>query len=240
MPKRFYEPKAAGTELQLYIDPQAFVKTDDEAALVAVQELLALDTLSEGAKAELQLTDERFDLWRDQEDEILDRLDYYDYADRAENLTVRDGAWFTPDAVESSCGETGGNVETQSIDGDNGTWWRHAVDERHSIIYELRDHSKKVSKIRFRYGASESATERLTNLDVHAAKAVANIDEPESILETGIAITWPTGQGDVWVEHTLAAKKNKARFIKLVFDSDHAQNTMRIREFAVWVETRDP
>lgn len=240
MAKRFYEPKVAGTELQLYIDPQVFTEVEDTAALVAVRELLALDTLTDEAKAELQLTEERFDLWRDQEDEVADRLDYYNYGDRVENITVRDGAWFSPDSVESFCGESGANVVGNSIDGVNTTFWRHAVDERHSVIYKLRDHSKKISKVRFRYNSTEPITERLSNLDVHAAKALANIDEPENILETGINITWPIGQGSIWVEHVLALKKNKARYVKLLFDSAHASNTSQVREFEVWVETRDP
>ena len=115
-----------------------------------------------------------------------------------------------------------------------------SINHQHVIIYEIRGYPKKISKIRFFYGTGESGRERLNNMDVHAAKAVSNIDDAASILETGINIAWPT-PGGVFVEHTLAQKKNKARYIKLVIDdTDNGSNHCQIREFEVFVETRDP
>lgn len=244
MAKRFYANVAGGVDLDLFIDPQAFNKTVDTDRLAVITELQGLsdDTrtvvaICAGA-ADLAAYDTAL---QDEEWEIRDRLDYYTlYANRTQNLTVRDGAWFSPDTVDSFCGETGANLVGNSIDGTNSTFWRHSVDERHSVIYKLRDYPKKVAKIRFRYNSTEPVTEQLSNLDVHAAKNLAKIDDAQNILETGINISWPTGQGAVWVEHTLAQKKNKARYIKLLFDTAHASNRSQIREFEVWVETRDP
>lgn len=243
MAVRLYVPMVAGTELDLFIDPFTFVKADDETRLLEIAEFQAL---SDAARTEVAICKEfgtlaAFDAaLQDEQWDIEDRIDYYSYDDRTENLTVRDGAWFTPDSVDSFCGETGANVVGNSIDGSFGTFWRHSVDERHSVIYKLRNYPKKVARIRFRYNSTEPVTEQLSNLDVHAAKNLANIDEAENILETGINISWPVGQGSIWVEHTLAQKKNKARYIKLLFDTAHASNTSQIREFAVRVETRDP
>lgn len=241
---RHYVNVAGGVDLDVVTDVERDNKVADLARVSEIEEIEALSDTTRTRLAacagavdlvayDVQILDEKW--------EIQDRLDYYTlYSNRTQNLTVRDGAWFTPDSVDSFCGETGGDVVGQSIDGTNSTVWKHSVNERHSVVYLLRDYPKKVSRIRFRYNSTEPAVERLTNLDVHAAKNVANIDDAENILETGINITWPTGQGSTWVEHTLAQKKAKARYIKLVFDTAHSQNTAQVREFAVWVETRDP
>lgn len=241
---RWYRPVSSSAELELYIDPGLFTEAGDDQTLLDVLELKGL---SDGQRAEvgacrgfetLAAYDQQLD---DEENEVRDRLDYYAYDTVVKNVTVADGAWFTPIGVQSVCGEETGQEATESIDGDDASFWRHSTDEQHVVIYELRGHPKKISKIRFRYGAAESARERLNNMDVHAARAVANLDDPENILETGINIAWPTGAGLTWVEHTLASKKNKARFIKLVIDdTDNGNNQIQIREFQVWVETRDP
>ena len=244
MAVRLYQDVVGGNDLNLFIDPQAFNKTIDTNQLSIITEL---QSLSDDARTEFALCKGSGSLvdfdsqLQDEEWEIRDRLDYYSlYSNRVQNITVRDGAWFTPDSVDSFCGESGANVVGNSIDGSNSTFWRHSVDERHSVIYLLRGYPKKVSKIRFRYNSTEPVTEQLSNLDVHAAKNLVNIDDAENILETGINIAWPVGQGSVFVEHTLAQKKNKARYIKLLFDTAHASNTSQIREFSVFVETRDP
>lgn len=243
MPKRFYEPKSASTELNLWIDPTLYSETEDIANLADFNALLACDDFVRQQLADLNgyPTLETYDVFiQDQADEIEDRLDYYNYSTRLEELTVADGAWFSPDAIQSVGAEDLGNEASRAVDGNNATFWRDSTNHQHVIIFDLRSYPKKIAKIRFRYGAGESARERLNNMDVHASRGIANIDDAGNILETGINIAWPT-PGDVWVEHTLAQKKNKARFIKLVIDdTDNGSNHAQIREFEVWVETRDP
>lgn len=233
MAKRFYEPKVAGTELQLWVDPQVFTEVDDQASLTAVRELLALDGLSDEAKVELELTQERFDLWADQELELLDRLDYYDYDDRVENLTVRDGDWFTPEAVESVCGETGTNVVENSIDGDNQTFWRHDANEVHSVIYRLRSYPKRVTKVRFRIATSVPAREQLENLSVYASREIANLGDNK--VADALNPVWVSGWNEVDVDD-----KQQVRYVKLEFQSANANEFSQVREFAVRVETRLP
>ena len=242
MAVRLYQDVAGGNDLNLFIDPQQFNKTIDTDRIAVITELQGL---SDDARIQVALCEGSASLadydtkLQTEEWAIRDRLDYYTlYANRVHNLTVRDGAWFSPDLVDSFCGETGGNVVGLSIDGINSTFWKHSVDETHVVVYKLRDYPKKIGKIRFRYGGS-AAIERLENITVKAAKNVAKIDDAESILETGINPTWPAGPS-VWVEHTLALKKPNARYVKLEFETAHSSSTMQIREFEVWVETRDP
>lgn len=243
MPSRWYQPQSASTELNLFIDPTLYIETEDEDNLADLQSLQACDDFVRQQLAEFSIfpTLETYDAdIQDQVHDIQDRLDYYSYDTRVQNLTVADGAWYSPIAVESVLGEDLGDEAVDSINGNQSDFWRDSTNHQHEIIYELRGYPKKISKIRFFYGSGESARERLNNMDVHAARSVVNLDEPENILETGINISWPT-PGGVWVEHTLASKKNKARFIKLVIDdTDNGANHCQIREFEVWVETRDP
>lgn len=243
MAKRLYSEVTAGEELGIFDDPPIFNKTDDTAALADIVEIRGLAASIRtrlGACGGFSLS-EYDDYLEEQFEDLSERLDYYDYATTTKNITVLDGAWFSPDAVESFGGEDVGNEATRSIDGMNNTFWRDSVNHQHHIIYQLRDHTKKISKIRFRYGASESARERLNNMDVHSSKVIEKIDDEENILETGINISWPTGAGEVWVEHTLATKKHSARYVKLVIDdTDNGSNHVQIREFEVWVEPRNP
>lgn len=243
MAKKFlWQPQETNTKLLLRREEGSFVEADDNAELT---DITAIQALGDSARTYLagevgmSLADYDKDL-QDREWELRERLDYYSvYATRLESLTVADGAWFSPVAVDSSCGEEIGQEASKSVDGNNATFWRHATNHQHSIVYELRSYPKKISKIRFRYGAGESARERLNNMDVHASRGIANIDKPAKILETGINISWPT-PGDVWVEHTLAKKANSIRYIKLVIDdTDNGSNQIQIREFEVWVETKD-
>ncbi len=242
MAKRFYAHVAGNVDLDLFIDPQAFNETVDTDRLAVVQELQGLSDPTRTVVALManaaSLADYDTAL-QDEEWDIQDRLDYYSlYINRVQNLTVRDGAWFTPDAVDSFCGEDAPNVVGNSIDGLNSTHWRHNFNHRHSVIYQIRDYPKKVARIRFRYGGSLNR-EELNNIDVRASKNLANINDPANLLESGINPTWPGGPA-VWVEHTLANKKNEARYRKLEFDTASGSNDMQMREFAVFVETRDP
>lgn len=243
MAKRFYADVAGGVDLDLTIDPRRFNKTIDTDRLAVIVEFQAL---SDAARTEVGICKSFASLadydtaLKDESDEISDRLDYYTlYSNRTENLTVRDGAWFSPDSVNSFCGETAANVATNSIDGLNTTFWRHVVNHRHSIVYQLRPYAKKITKIRFFYNTSLPVNEQLSNLDIRAAKVLAKIDDPESLIEAGVNITWP-GTGGVFVEHTLAAPKANAVFIKLEFDTASGVNTGQIREFEVFVTTRNP
>lgn len=244
MAKHFYENIAGGEDLKLIADPAAFNVNLDTTRLDVISQFQALDAEAREVAASCKtMTLVEYDDALEQEEwTIRDRLDYYTlYVNRTQELTVRDGAWFSPVTVDSFCGEEVGQEASKSVDGNNATFWRHSSNEQHIIIFQLRNYPKKISKIRFRYGAGESARERLNNMDVHAAKATNNLDNPENILETGINISWPVAAGEVWVEHTLASKKNKARYVKLVIDdTDNAGNQIQIREFEVWVETVDP
>lgn len=243
MAKRLHEPTRAGEGLRLYIDPQEFDRASDQAALAAIQEV---EAASDNIRAEIGLcrgfgTLEDFDakLEKDRWD-LLDRLDYYDYDNRRESFNVRDGAWFTPEAVESFCGEEAGNEAALTIDGVNNTDWRHDVDERHSITFRLRGYPKKVSKLRLRYGASEPVREQLQNLDIRISRGLANIDDPVNLREQRLNPVWPVGAGATWVEIVLSSKVVQARYIKLEFDTAHGGNQAQMREIGVWVETRDP
>lgn len=241
MAKRFYSEVEAGTDLGIFDDPGIFNKTTDLGLLADVEEIQALaDSIRTllATCAGISLAD--YDtILADKFDMLSERLDYYDYSTVVKNTTVMDGAWFTPILVDSFCGEDGANVADNSIDGTNNTNWRHNFNHRHSIVYELRGYPKKIEKIRFRYGAGLLNREQLSNLDVRAARELSNIDEPSNLLESGINITWPL-VGNVFVEHTLATKKNQGRYIKLEFDTAQGSNDMQMREFAVWVTTRNP
>ena len=237
---RWYKP-VAGPGLNLFIDPQSFTQTEDQEALALVQEIEASNELVRtelGVCRGFSSLQEYDDYLEDQRWQLQDRLDYYNYDNRTEQLDVRDGAWFSPDAVELVCGEDAGDVAADSIDGDTGTFWRHSAIERHSIIYRLRDYPKKVSKMRIWHAATGTNREQLQNIDVFASRALGNIDDPANQLLAGFTPPW-SATGD-WNVIDFTFKKNKARYVKLLFDSNRPDGQIQIREIEIRVETRDP
>ncbi len=247
MAVRLYEPFAANTKLRLFIDPQEFVLADDAARVAVIDEFQAL---GDDARTEVAICKNAPDLntfdnqLSDEESELLDRADYVNYVTRVHQITVADHDWYRPIAVDAAslCGEEIGQEATKAIDGNSATFWRHSTDHPHVIIFKLREHTKQIVAFRLLYGANESARERLNDITIRAAKGLANIDDPDNLLEAGINITYPTGiVVDTLVEHTLAKKKNKARWIKVeIGNTDNGQNQAQIREIEFRVETRDP
>lgn len=243
MAKRLWEQITVGTDIKLWIDPEPYNKTDlqDERDRLQAIKTSPLECRTELAvcKGYPSVADYD-DFIQDEIDEIKDLIDYFGYSTKVTNLTVMDGEWFTPTDIESVSNEDVGNEAVNAVDGNNVTFWRSSNNEVHEIIFKLRTYPKKISKFRIWYASGESARERLNDIDVHAANALGNLDEPQNILETGINLTWTAG-GGVWVEHTLASKKNKCKYIKFVIgNTDNGNNQAQMREIEFWVETRDP
>lgn len=234
----------AGTdELGLFDDPVAFTKVTDEARRAEIVEIQAVNDTIRTLLATCAQTDlATFDDALAQElDDLDDRLDYYDYELVPISIEERDGAWFSPVAVTDFGDEDPGFPASNTIDGDNGTQWRHDVlHTPHFITWELRAYPKKVTKMRLRYGAGENIRERLTNITIKASKALSKIDDPSSVRATGINPTWPVGQGNIWFEIDWPSAVARARFIKLEFESEHGNNAARIREIEFRVITRRP
>jgi len=238
MAKRWYERIAGGTEFRVYIDPEVYSQSEDQDRLDVITQFQALDDLARQELISLissSSLEELDDALEKLEWSLRDRLDYYDYDTRIENITVADSAWFTPEAVESFCGESGANVIGNTIDGDNQTFWRHEVDETHEIVYRLRSYPKKITAVRFRHASGEPAREQLENLTITAARSIAGLDKPENVVASGVNPTWAAG----WVEVDVSNKAN-VRYLKLEFVSANANNQGQIREFAVKVGTKDP
>lgn len=242
-----YKVVTAGQVLETNRDlPPQFIKTADQDRLDAITVIQGMTdaerTAIMGDFGYQTLAD--FDQYLEQEEEwrLRDRLDWYTYDDKTVQFTAKDGAWFLPEAVESFCAEEIGNEATKSIDGLNSTFWQDLTNHQHSIVYRLRGYPKKISKIRWRYGGS-AARERLNDIDISASRGLLKIDDANNILDTGINPTWPAGPA-VWVEHdlTVAGKKsNKCRYLKMsVGNTDNVNNQLQLREFQVWVETRQP
>lgn len=240
MARRFYEPKAGGTELDLVIDPQTFTQVQDQDDLAIVTEF---QTLSDVARAEVAVrsgfpTLEAFDSnLTDRFEELSDRLDYYGYENRQETINVRDGAWFIPDAIAFRCGEEVGNEAGLAIDGVNSTSWRHNTDERHTFIVQLRPYSKRFGKIRIRHGAGGADREKLTNIDVRASRNLNNIGDANNLIATGLNPTWTPGD---WTEIDFGTIVNRKIYLSLEFDTADAGNQAAIRELEVRVLTRKP
>lgn len=213
--------------LDLILDQERTTKAADEVQLAVVNQYLGL---TDAALIPLGVTREQF---QDQWEVLNARILAYGWPRHDVTLNVVDGDWLSPDSVEalSVCGESGANVATNSIDGNTTTHWRHTVDERHSIIYKLRDFPLRAERIRFWY--TGAVNEELTDLDVRMAKEKANLGDAGNLLEDGLNLTW-TGT-DVWIEHTLATPKASAVYIQLdISNSNSTGNTIQIREFEVF------
>lgn len=243
MAKLRYTKTVGTTEMGLFNDPTAFTSAGDTAELADITAIqTSVDTVREivGACNGFVVLADYDAFLEDKEFELRDRLDYYNYDIEAINVDEREGAWFSPDSVEAFGSEDPGFPATNTIDGDNSTQWRHEIIETHTFTWKLRDYPKKITKMRLRYGAGENIRERLTNITIRAAKNLNNIDETNNIIATGVNPTWPIGAGNTWFEIDWPVNKNRGRYIKLEFETEHGNNHARIREIEFRVETRNP
>ena len=55
--------------------------------------------------------------------------------------------WTTPSAIFDKCGESGGDIATNSIDGNTNTYWQHDSTCNHWIVFDMGA-TKDISKIR--------------------------------------------------------------------------------------------
>lgn len=241
MARRWYESKSAGTALQIFEDASLFTQVDDTDRVNAVAAIRALSDNVRTAIAldcgfpNLQAYDDELE---EEEYELRDRLDYYSYENRNENLNVRDGAWFIPEAVESFPGELVGFEAALMIDGDNVSQWRYTPPlptDRLEWVLRLRSYPKKITKIRFRHGGPGNIAEQLIDVNVSAAKALSQIDEASNIIVSGIIPNWLAGS---WVEIVFPTPKINARYIKINCNTNSLVNEIRVREINVRVETK--
>lgn len=234
MSRRFYEPVSG--DLQLFSQAETiFVEAELQEDLLILNELRAL---SEETRTELAIQqgksleayDETLDLEYERTSDILD---FYGYDNTTLNITVKDGTWFTPEAIEDVCGEDAGHEAVLTIDGLNATYWEHDVTEDHQITWRLRDYKKRFPKLRVRVGSGLRT--KLTGVDIYVANTVAGLDKPENLVATGVALI-----GDnVWQEIDLGGDQN-ARYIRFTgFRSQNANDYVRLHEIAVWVITKD-
>lgn len=248
MPKLFYQLADADT-LSVYADPAVEEQADLQAALPPLQEIQGLSDATRALIAasgipSLQIPGQpdlaSFDAALDDEiDRIRDVLDYFSYDTGQETFgNVAQGAWYTPDAIESVSHENVGEEATLAIDDDFSTWWQSDDgSSTREIIFKLRDYPKKIERIRVRAPVTDLRAQ-IQGVTIKASKALAMIDDPDNTLDAGVNFTYID---NIWLEHTLAAVKANARYIKLeitqsLFVADPAQ--VRIREIEVRVGTR--
>ncbi|MCP4900882.1 MAG: hypothetical protein GY906_28275, partial [bacterium] len=219
MATRYYEPSSG--DIVLWSDPALFVKADLEAELVPIEQYQSYDDTIRTILAQCLGFEDLQDFDDDltaKRTRLKDLIDFFDYSNVMVNLNTKDGAWFTPDAVEDVCGEEVSHEADLTIDGQTNTYWEHADDEEHHITWELRDYMKRIQKLQVRIGSSDRNL--LTDLDIYASGTLAEIDNINNRIFTGINFT----TNNTWEELVLISKKN-IRYIKFVgFGSQHASN----------------
>lgn len=227
--KRFYEPQSG--DLALWKDPGLYVKVDLEAELAALEELIALSPEAR-ALANGELDREDWDEWSDQQrTRLKDLIDFFDYENKNLSLNVKDGADFTPVAVESFCGEEVGQEADLTIDGLNNTFWEHREDHVHDIVWQLRDYKKRMESLEVRIGSS--VRNLLTGVDIYIADNIPALSQPNRLVASGVDFVVPNS----WETVDFGSKWN-GKWIRFAnFGSQHASNEIRIQEIKVRVVT---
>lgn len=248
MAKLYYQLGGPG-QINVYDDPQVLSQNDLIGQRDALSEILGLSDVFRSALAQSGIpffgipgghnTLADFDDFINEElDRLNDVLDYFSYSSRVEELTVRDNAWFTPEAVVDVSHEEVGNEAVNAIDGDFGTWWQSnegGTDPR-TITFRVRSYSKKIEGIRLRISNPGEDRAELQDVTIRASKALAMIDDPGNVFASGIDFSH---DGDAWMEHIFASPAHGKRFIKLDIPSSLHSNPdhVRIREIEVRVGT---
>ncbi len=228
MVQRYYERKDGQIppKMKLWADPAEYVEADLQAIIDAREPLLALDDASLALVAPIQggTVDDLRAAWQQDVDTAHDILDFFDYEKTTINLSVADGAWFTPEAVEMVCGEEVGNEAALMIDGNNTTYWQHDADEAHQVDLRLRNYSKKMTGLRIRRQTNERSA--LNNLDIYVASSLGGLDNPEQLAISGVTLSVDNDWNEI-----VFPSPARGKYIRLSgFGSAHAGNEVRIRE----------
>lgn len=240
MAKLWYEPKVGGTELHTWNDPQVLVQADIVDQQAAFAEVRTLGPELRTALANSGIPGlgvsggwpdlESFDAYlEDEDDRLNDLLDYFAYDSRVENLTVRDGDWFVPQAIEAFSAENVGEEAVLSVDGNNGTWWQ--TNGAGDITFLVRDYRKMLTGLRLRTTSGDLRAQ-IQGVDISASPGPNGVDDPTNLLDSGINFTYG---GNAWMEHTFSSKK-RARYLKLVIPGSlNGAGHVRIREINIRV-----
>jgi hypothetical protein len=130
--------------------------------------------------------------------------------------------WITPQTVYNKCGESGGNIATNSIDGSTSTYWRHDSTCYHWIIYDLGE-TMNVSRIRIYQSSYDWGSTAGINIYVS--------NDPQN---WGSAVWTGRVDGDGWVAS--GQFQAQGRYIKLESRSNSA--SQRLIEVQVEVQQR--
>lgn len=239
---KWAQTKAADTELHQFREPIVTLKTDLETDLPVLQEIQGLSdelrtAIGAGGigglippQSDLQALD---DYLSDEVDRIRDQLDYFDsdHENRTENLTVRDGAWYLPEALEAPLPDDDGtNVVANAIDNDgsgpntplNSSYWMSTINGTRVLIVRLRGYRKRVEGIRLRTNNGDTRAQ-LQNVTIKAAASLARIDDAENLVARGVNFDGASA----WTEYSFV--KARCRYLKLEIPSSNHSNPDHIR-----------
>ena len=240
MAKQFYQ--LSGSDLLVWDDPQN-LSTQAEIqsridALTPFQQLAdgSRELLAQGGVPGAGIPGgfsdlASFDTWlTDEIERLQDIRDYYDYSTKQETIgNVRDGAWWTPEAVESVSDE-GVSPAVNALDGVGSTFWE--TDQAPaSIIFRLRSYRKNVESIRL-WTPNNMLKTFLNGITVRASQGLGMIDDASNVMASNISIQ---NDGDAWSDIVFANPNNptgrkRCRYIKLdIPGSQHAQDVIQIR-----------
>ncbi len=130
--------------------------------------------------------------------------------------------WITPKAIYNKCGESGGNIAANSIDGSTSTYWRHDSTCYHWIIYDLGE-TMNISRVRIYQGVNDWGSTAGINIYIS--------NDPQN---WGSAVWTGRIDGGGWVNS--GQFQAQGRYIKLESRSNLA--SQRLIEVQVEVQQR--
>ncbi len=247
MAKTFYEQAGGNTLYRTYEDPEEITYVElaeDRAKIEEVQ------GDSDAVRAEMALCrfmginavgDDETEILADFDTQLEDGLDIIkdlqdleNYETSQLNLTIKDGAWVVPIAIESVSHENPGEEAILAIDGNNGTWWQSddASSNPRTIVFDVQDYPKRFEGFRLRISNANEDRAEIQDVTIKSSRNINNIDNAENIVATGIDFVY---DGDSWMQYDFV--KNLKRYIKLEIPASlHADpDQIRIREIQVRV-----
>lgn len=131
-------------------------------------------------------------------------------------------------AVQSVCGEEVGN-EASNVLLEN-TKWAHLFDHAHEIVLDLGN-PETIDGIAIRIDAGVNASHQLRGVDVFAAKALSQIDNPDNQMLSGVDFATLDDDNQI-----LFGRTKRARYVKLTnITTDMGGNQLRVKNIKVRV-----
>lgn len=214
MARKFWE-RLGGQRIQFYKDP---LEINRDEGLERIADLQAILNLDDDQKALIagqlpQGGGDPFEALQDELNELADQVDYWDYEQITESLTVVERGWFSPadgqlgpGTIVSVSSELAGAEAIGAIDKTGSTRWESLPEggsPDNPLPHDLRftwGYPKRTQGIRFRVGPTIQGPEILEGVSIWLSQMPGGLNNDNNRFLDNVNLADVAVHNDPWLE----------------------------------------